>query len=105
MGRAALVCLVLALSCADDEVASPAGDAGASCRAEFGEAPVYRDCGAAGDACAFHTAGAYRTCGVVCDQLGGTCEASYGTENGCDRATPDLGCDHPASEIICVCLP
>lgn len=99
--RRLLACLLL-LACSDEP--PRAADGGPSCRALFGEAPVYRDCGGDEDRCVFHTAGAYRTCGAVCAELGGTCEASYRTEDGCDRASPDLGCEHPSAESICVCL-
>ena len=102
MGRLLVAALILLAGC-DDE-APPAADGGASCRTLFGEAPEYRDCGGDADGCAFHTAGAYRTCGQTCDQLGATCGGSFRTENGCDRASGDLGCEHPASELICVCL-
>lgn len=95
--------LLLFLACGDD--AEPSGqDAATSCRTLFGEAPVYRDCGGDADRCAFHTSGAYRTCDAVCSELGAPCEAAYRTENGCDLASPDLGCEHPAGEHVCVCL-
>ena len=98
-----LLALALLVTC-DDADAPEASDAGASCRFLFGDAPVYRDCGGDADSCAFHTEGAYRTCDEVCDQLGAPCAASYRTVNGCDRDSGDLGCQHPAGEMICVCL-
>jgi hypothetical protein len=97
---AALVLLLVACS---DEV-EPGSDAGAACRMLFGDAPVYRDCGGDSDRCAFHTSGAYRTCEQVCAELGAPCDAAYRTTNGCDRASGDLGCEHPAAEHVCVCL-
>jgi hypothetical protein len=102
VGRLAAVLLLL-LACEHEE-ARPAGDAGTSCRFLFGDAPVYRDCGGDADSCAFHTSGAYRTCEEVCDQLGAPCAAAYRTHDGCDLASPDLGCQHPDNEHICVCL-
>jgi len=99
-----LLAAALFLLACNDEVEPPDSDGGASCRALFGEAPVYRDCGGDADGCAFHSAGAWRTCGAICADLGGACEASYRTQNGCDRASGDLGCEHPSNEIICVCL-
>ena len=95
--------LVLVIAC-DDEVEPPAADAGRSCRTLFGDAPVYRDCGGDADRCAFHTSGAYRTCDQVCAELGAPCDGAYRTEDGCDRASGDLGCQHPAAEHVCVCL-
>jgi hypothetical protein len=95
--------LLIAGACGDE--VEPAGsDAGASCRALFGEAPVYRDCGGDEESCAFHTLGAIRTCDEVCSELGAGCAGSFRTENGCDRVSGDLGCQHPESEIICLCL-
>jgi len=97
--------LLLVVGCGDDDAAAPAADAGArSCRALFGAAPVYRDCGGDEASCAFHTSGAYNTCGEICDQLGAPCAGSYTTIDGCDRVSGDLGCQHPAGEHICVCL-
>ena len=99
-----LALLVLLAGCGDDDQAA-VSDAGAGiCRSLFGGAPVYRDCGGDDTSCAFHTSGAYNTCGEVCDQLGAACAGSYRTTNGCDRASGDLGCEHPAAEHICVCL-
>jgi hypothetical protein len=98
-----LLALSLLVACGD-EIEPPGSDAGASCRFLFGDAPVYRDCGGDADSCAFHTEGAYRTCDQVCDQLGAPCASSYRTINGCDRDSGDLGCQHPAGEMICVCL-
>lgn len=99
-----LALLLLFAGCGDDDAAAPALDAAAgTCRALFGAAPVYRDCGGDEVSCAFHTSGAYNTCGEICTELGADCAASYRTIDGCDRASPDLGCEHPADEHICVC--
>jgi hypothetical protein len=97
---------MMALACGDDDQQPGASDAAAlqSCQELFGEAPVYRDCGGDEMSCAFHAAGGYRTCDDICAQLGAACAESYRTENGCDLASPDLGCDHPAAEHVCVCL-
>jgi len=102
MRRWAAGLLLALVACGSDEDA--VSDAGATCRFLFGDAPVYRDCGGDAESCAFHTKGAYRTCDEVCEELGAPCGAAYRTENGCDRASGDLGCQHPAGEQICVCL-
>jgi hypothetical protein len=103
--RLALIVLLLAASCAtDDDAAADAGAALQSCQELFGAAPVYRDCGGDQASCAFHTAGGYDTCEAICAELGAPCAESYRTENGCDLASPDLGCAHPAAEHVCVCL-
>ena len=103
MRRLAAALLLLVTSCSDEiEPADP--DGGASCRLLFGDAPVYRDCGGDAESCAFHTSGAYRTCDEVCTELGAPCQAAYRTEDGCDRVSGDLGCQHPAAEHVCVCL-
>ena len=103
MWRTIASLLLFAAACGD-EVDRAGSDAGASCRALFGEAPVYRDCGGDEDSCAFHTRGAIRTCDEVCSELGAECTGSFRTANGCDRVSGNLGCQHPASEIICRCL-
>jgi hypothetical protein len=103
--RLAILVLLLAAGCADDDGGS--SDAGAelqSCQDLFGDAPVYRDCGGDETSCAFHAAAGYVTCDAICAELGAACAESYRTENGCDLASPDLGCDHPAAEHVCVCL-
>lgn len=97
-----MLLLLVACACGEDEV--DRSDAGVTCRALFGAAPVYRDCGGDAEGCAFYTRGAIRTCEEVCDELGAPCGASYRTTNGCDRVSGDLGCQHPAGEHICVCL-
>ncbi len=102
--RWALGLLFVAAAACSDEVEPPGSDGGPTCRALFGAAPVYRDCGGDADSCAFHTAGAYRTCDQVCAELGAPCASSYRTEEGCDRVSGDLGCEQPANDIICVCL-
>jgi hypothetical protein len=98
-------CAAAVAACDEDEAPVPAdAAAGATCGDLFGTAPVFMPCRETADQCAFYTRGPVRTCASVCAEVGATCGAAYAATDACGIESPDLGCQWPSDEHICVCL-